>query len=275
MTFDLIEDEVGEYLHDNTTPEEEYAIELERMIATSLPNANLKAKPHIESRIKTLKKEWTIVYDIVQGRGTSGSGWDHERNMVIAEDPVWDFYIISQKDVAQFRKRSFSFFNELSDIYVKDRATGQYAQTPADVLDEIEEDVAHGIDDGSACEHVIGLDDVDISATQLQQSVGKKNQNSITSKKRRTNDSSEVDGFENFMDAAILLSEKLENIENSLSHVLGTEVLVHQKNLQDLNNALREVVGLTEDEIDEASYKLTNNPSQLTYFFTLSLSSRL
>ncbi|XP_007022380.2 PREDICTED: uncharacterized protein At2g29880 [Theobroma cacao] len=104
-----------------------YLLELERMITTSLPNANLKAKPHIESRIKTLKKEWTIVYDMEQGRGTSRFGWDHERNMVVAEDLVWDSYIISHKDAAQFRKRSFPFFNELSDIYAKDRATIQDA----------------------------------------------------------------------------------------------------------------------------------------------------
>ncbi|XVF75085.1 hypothetical protein PTKIN_Ptkin13bG0159900 [Pterospermum kingtungense] len=34
-----------------------YLLELERMLARKLPNANIKSKPHIESRIKTLKND--------------------------------------------------------------------------------------------------------------------------------------------------------------------------------------------------------------------------
>ena len=34
-----------------------YILELERMMARKIPNYNFKGKPHIESRIKTLKKD--------------------------------------------------------------------------------------------------------------------------------------------------------------------------------------------------------------------------
>ncbi|OMO79190.1 hypothetical protein CCACVL1_13861 [Corchorus capsularis] len=53
-----------------------YLLELERMLHESLPQANIKAKPHIESRIRTLKKEWGIIYDMINGTNTSGFGWD-------------------------------------------------------------------------------------------------------------------------------------------------------------------------------------------------------
>ncbi|WOL01653.1 hypothetical protein Cni_G10370 [Canna indica] len=51
-----------------------YLGELEKMIDAKLPNCGIKAKPHIESMIKTLKKEWSIVYDMVYGSHTSDFG---------------------------------------------------------------------------------------------------------------------------------------------------------------------------------------------------------
>ncbi|XVF64245.1 hypothetical protein PTKIN_Ptkin09bG0152900 [Pterospermum kingtungense] len=115
-----------------------YLLELKRMLAKKLPNANIKDKPHIKSKIKTLKKEWAIVYDMVKGDNTSGFGWDSERNIVTAEDSIWKSYLISHKDAAPFRTRRFHFFNELCEIYRKDRAIGKDAQSAVDIVEEIQ-----------------------------------------------------------------------------------------------------------------------------------------
>ncbi|MBA0779854.1 hypothetical protein Gotri_004049, partial [Gossypium trilobum] len=42
-----------------------YLNELERMLEKVLPHATLKAKPNLESRIRTLKRDWTIIYDML------------------------------------------------------------------------------------------------------------------------------------------------------------------------------------------------------------------
>ncbi|MBA0673089.1 hypothetical protein Goklo_029739, partial [Gossypium klotzschianum] len=42
-----------------------YLNELERMLEKVLPHAILKAKPNLNSRIRTLKRDWAIVYDIL------------------------------------------------------------------------------------------------------------------------------------------------------------------------------------------------------------------
>ncbi|KAK5802734.1 hypothetical protein PVK06_030352 [Gossypium arboreum] len=42
-----------------------YLNELEKMLEKVLPNAMLKAKPNLESRIRTLKRDWSIVYDML------------------------------------------------------------------------------------------------------------------------------------------------------------------------------------------------------------------
>ncbi|OWM83912.1 hypothetical protein CDL15_Pgr004343 [Punica granatum] len=81
-----------------------YLLELEKMLLEKLPNCSIKARPHIESRLKTLKKEWAITH----------------------------------KEAAPFRLKSFLHFEELSMIHSKDRATGKDAQAVEDILQELE-----------------------------------------------------------------------------------------------------------------------------------------
>ncbi|KAK5793916.1 hypothetical protein PVK06_035092 [Gossypium arboreum] len=122
----------------------------------------LKAKPNLELRIRTLKRDWSIVYDMLSGKKNSGFGWDEHRQLV------------SHKESSQFKHRSFSYYDQLTTIYVKDGATRKDAEIAADIIKEIDvEDVAttntheernnvHG------CEADVSLDDMDLSATQPQ-----------------------------------------------------------------------------------------------------------
>ena len=71
-----------------------YLLELERMMARKLPTAYIKGKPYIEFRIKILKKDWSTIFDMVQGCGNSGFGWDSTKIMVTVEEPVWESYLI-------------------------------------------------------------------------------------------------------------------------------------------------------------------------------------
>ncbi len=79
--------------NDNMRFKADYLNELEKMLEKALPNAMLKAKPNIESRIRLLKREWSIVYDMLNGQNNSGFGWDEHRQLVVAEDAVWDSYL--------------------------------------------------------------------------------------------------------------------------------------------------------------------------------------
>ncbi|MBA0607111.1 hypothetical protein Godav_019464 [Gossypium davidsonii] len=53
----------------------------------------LKAKPNLESRIRTLKRDWAIVYDMLSRKDNSDFGWDEHKQLVVAEDVVWNSYI--------------------------------------------------------------------------------------------------------------------------------------------------------------------------------------
>ena len=52
-----------------------YLQHLEQTLKVSLPNSGLLGNPHIASKIKTMKKDWQCVYDMVRGSNTSGFGY--------------------------------------------------------------------------------------------------------------------------------------------------------------------------------------------------------
>ncbi|KAK9161287.1 hypothetical protein Syun_007628 [Stephania yunnanensis] len=55
----------------------------------------IRAKPRIESHLKSLKKEWFIMNDMILGikHGSSGFGFDSISNMIISSKDVWDDYV--------------------------------------------------------------------------------------------------------------------------------------------------------------------------------------
>lgn len=71
-----------------------YLQHIENALKETLPNSGLLGKPHIESRLKTLRKDWQAVYDMLNGPHTSGFGFDYENNCVTTNAPgVWEDYL--------------------------------------------------------------------------------------------------------------------------------------------------------------------------------------
>ncbi|MBA0775968.1 hypothetical protein Gotri_011043 [Gossypium trilobum] len=135
-----------------------YLNELKRMLEKVLPHATLKAKPNLESRFRTLKRDWEIVYNMFSGKDNSEFGWDKHRQMVVAKDAV----VIKQPvnlDIA-----ISLIVDQLTSIYAKDRATKKYAQTAVNIVEEIDaEDVAtaNNLEEGNnyhGCEDDVSLD---------------------------------------------------------------------------------------------------------------------
>ncbi|KHG14741.1 hypothetical protein F383_06824 [Gossypium arboreum] len=111
---------------------------------------------------------------MLSGKNNSDFGWDEHRRLVVAEDAVWNSYINSHKEAAQFRYRSFPYYDQLTAIYAKDQATRKAAQTAADIIEEINaEDAAttnthEERNDFYGSEADVSLDDMDLSTAQPQ-----------------------------------------------------------------------------------------------------------
>ncbi|KHF97268.1 Chaperone DnaK [Gossypium arboreum] len=242
------------------------------MLEKVLPNAMLKAKPNLESRIRTLKKDWSIVYDMLSGKNNSGFGWDEHRQLVVTEDAV-------HKEAAQFRHRSFPYDDQLTGIYTKDRATGKDAQIVADIIEKIDvEDVAttnthEERNDFHGCEANVSLDDMDLSTTQPQPA---RNQGDFTLSKKKKKISDASDSCTSFNDASTLLAENIWTVGLEISKSIDSEVLTQQKSEMTIQESalklyptLCEVEGLTEDEHYRALSKIPNHPTQMIVFFKL------
>ncbi|KAI3885544.1 hypothetical protein MKX03_009242, partial [Papaver bracteatum] len=67
-----------------------YLQHVEQMLKEKLPNAGIRADPHIESRIKHLKKTFAIAEVIALG---SGIIFDESEKMIKCEKSVFDEWV--------------------------------------------------------------------------------------------------------------------------------------------------------------------------------------
>ncbi|PPD99794.1 hypothetical protein GOBAR_DD03200 [Gossypium barbadense] len=260
----------------------------EKMLEKALPRAMLKAKPNIESRIRCLKREWSVVYDMLNGQNNSGFGWDEHRQLVVAEDAVWESYVKSHKEASHFRHRSFPYYNQLTAIYARDRATGKDAQTAADVLEEIHVEDVRTTDMNEErntfydCEADVSLDDMDVSGTDPR---GDRDQGGSSSSNKRKKKSDARDNvYSSFDEAATLLGEKIQAVGDQISRSIASEVVVQQKSEEhqkmeekasNLYSALWLIEGLTDDQQYDALSKIPDHPTQMIIFFSLPSVARL
>ncbi|KAL4561620.1 hypothetical protein LXL04_033790 [Taraxacum kok-saghyz] len=111
-----------------------YLQHLGQALKESLPASGLLPKPHIESRIRTMKKEWQIVYDMITGNNTSGFGYDSVNRCGTVESPeVWDAYVKVHKGAEKWRNKQIPHYDDLCIIFGKDRAQGNRAEDCEDM----------------------------------------------------------------------------------------------------------------------------------------------
>ncbi|KAF7839696.1 uncharacterized protein G2W53_008178 [Senna tora] len=121
--------------YENGTFNGKYLGKLEEMMELNALGCGLKATPHIQGRIRTLKANWQIVYDMVNHirASTSGFGWDNDRKCVVTDEHSWEEYLklsCSHSRAGPYKHKSFPHFDALTIMYGKDRATGSAAISP-------------------------------------------------------------------------------------------------------------------------------------------------
>ncbi|KAK9082436.1 hypothetical protein Syun_031178 [Stephania yunnanensis] len=108
-------------------------------LKTTCPNSEIKARPHIESRLKSLKKDWFIVNDMICDirHGISGFGFDSTSNMVTAPEDVWEDYPRNYPKAKPWRLKSFPDYENCYIIFGNDRATSDDARAPEDAFEDV------------------------------------------------------------------------------------------------------------------------------------------
>ncbi|KAK0573571.1 hypothetical protein LWI29_010053 [Acer saccharum] len=177
--------------------------------------------------MKTLKTHFQIVHDMLIGPNYSGFGWDTEKKTVTVEKPVWDTYIQSHKEAAPFKLKLFLYCDELSMIFGKDRIIGQHAETPTNVVEQLQNEGGdYNLDDNASIENVGNASDNNVDIRFVSKS-SKRSQSqtecSSTSKKQRKSKSSE-DLAEALTESTVTPTAFIEKSFARLSKAIGEDL---------------------------------------------------
>ncbi|CAL5428121.1 unnamed protein product [Camellia sinensis] len=97
--------------------------ELEKLIILAFLGTDLRASPHIESKIKFWRRQYNLITDMLR---LSGFGWDDTDKMIsVDSEQVWQNYVK---------------YEDWLILFGKDRVTGALAESPADMVAALEKE---------------------------------------------------------------------------------------------------------------------------------------
>ncbi|KAL6225379.1 hypothetical protein ACLB2K_004229 [Fragaria x ananassa] len=102
-------------------------LKIEHALNELCPNSNLKANPHIEPKLKKLKKDYSIIYDMIK---KSGFAWNDIKKCVEVDSNE------NNKKAKGWRNKSYPMYKRLANIFGTDRANENAAEVPAEMMDE-------------------------------------------------------------------------------------------------------------------------------------------
>lgn len=254
-----------------------YLARLETKLADILPGTDLRGCPHIESKIKIWKKHYNSVSGML---ATSGFGWnDTEKRIDVESDSVWEAYVRRDTDAKHLRNKTFPYFDEWIQIFGKDRATGEFAEGPADAVEAMnaEEDVLlHGLADNDTFIEQMGVNshtgegmDCSNSATQraCESSAKKKD------KKRSRSDDDVVEELSMFADKLVDVMGKTNEKLEFIGKRMGYSHDVASKRAS-LNDELTKLPIIVDERLDACEI-ISHDVQKLDMFFSLTHNDRL
>ncbi|KAL8518517.1 hypothetical protein ACS0TY_009764 [Phlomoides rotata] len=214
--------------------------ELEKGMRKLLPKTDIVATPHINSKIHVWKKEYAVLSDLLS---KSGIGWNSSTNTLDIVDEA----------VCQW-----------TDIFGKDRATGEGAADPTDMVNELIEESREEEGDTANKVHKTGVEgdemDQDTSVCKVSASGCKVSKG----KKSKTYQDNELSSF------AQTLGDYMKDSNecfNTLALRMGTE---YDSNARaNLNEIMKNIPGLSLHNKLKVSDELVQNTQRLEYFMSL------
>ncbi|GJT09750.1 hypothetical protein Tco_0856792, partial [Tanacetum coccineum] len=97
-------------------------------------------KDNLQNRLRTLKLSFAKYYDVFRGASLSGFSWDPVTKLMQEEDEVWEALIKEKPDAVNLRTIPIHQYNELMDLFAKDRATSEASETAKERKNQMKQD---------------------------------------------------------------------------------------------------------------------------------------
>ncbi|XP_017186166.2 uncharacterized protein [Malus domestica] len=208
-------------------------IEVAKVVNVLCPNSNIKATPHIESKLKKWKKTYSLVLDMIN---TSGFAWNDVKKCIeVDSHDTWQTYVQKNKEADGWRSKPFPLYHRFAYIFGKDRAKGNVAEISAKMMKEQSHNQVDASDLG-----------VENNVTPVNQQSQQSNQSTNSQRKRKKATGSSSDGTE-----AIINGLKEFYVESGKMMQMVIEAIIRgTTDYSDIANELK-AMGLSPmDQID-------------------------
>nr|CAD1833871.1 unnamed protein product [Ananas comosus var. bracteatus] len=250
-----------------------YFSKLEKMIEEKLPGCGLKANPHIESRVKYFKQKYSAISEILS---KTGIAWDDQQKVISCDKKWYDDWCKLHIEAKGLWGVPFPHLDALSEIFGKDRATGERVKTFTEAVQNMErEDLIPPPND-----QVVNLNDdeeeFDMSFTQSQTRERQTPKSTKREKKSTIDDTSEVkernEMREQFADFSKSVREVMSEMSSQFSiiaNAISHEHKIVKKNMSKLVEEVLKVQDLSNSKKMKAINMLSAEPNKISAFFAI------
>ncbi|XP_028785416.1 uncharacterized protein At2g29880-like [Neltuma alba] len=187
-------------------------------------------KEKIKNRWKTLKKNFSEIYDIFKN-GLSGFAWNPSTQLWEAEDEVWDQLIESKPKAANWRDTPFPNYNKMIILYGNNRASGEGTHTIGEmrkrhhsINEEDFLDTGNNTED-VASQHNINMEHFEILDNSVNQDNSLEVASASSKKKQKVNSNKEKDSeLSEIKDVMSEIAQAIRESTRKIPQVSGEEV---------------------------------------------------
>ncbi|KAL6285899.1 hypothetical protein ACE6H2_010289 [Prunus campanulata] len=232
-----------------------YLGQLEKAMEQKLPGCGLKAVPHIESRVKTLKKQTLAISDMLTN--SSGFAWNDEEKMVVCEKQVFDDWVKVHNSAKGLRNKPFPHYDTLVEVFGKDRANGKGAEGPAEVIEDLTDNSTFNFEGD-------GLDDINFSSPTTQ--------TPICPPSTRPNKRARNDNWSQSM--ADMASTLRSFVDVTKTHLETVKCVLMSENATSerrgkIVDELQKIQGLSDMDVIDAAAAIISDDAKIDLLFTL------
>jgi len=182
-----------------------YSQGIENILAQKLPGRGIKASPHVDSRLKVMKRKYYSIKDMLSLPGFS---WDDTRKMIQCEKQRYDEYCRDHPRAKGLYGVPFVYFDTFDAIYGKDRSAGEGLEGSEDAIANMENEITNEVGDDEVEEDRVSTG---ISGRSLPATLSSKSQKKYTHDGKRNRTESNCPSLDKFKDVHVQFQNAIQH----------------------------------------------------------------